>query len=188
MQQLPKRQLQEKMKMMEQQAKPLVNRVEASGLITLDLEKFGPVKEFVNFDLKDYLWQELVLREKEFRQAVKDYNWDEVKGKTILVFCSNDAIIPTWAFMLVTSHATEAGSEVFQGDKDQFLQMWFRERIAEINTDDYKGARIVVKGCSTNTVPQSAYLDLTAKLLPHVRSLMYGEPCSTVPVFKRKTQ
>lgn len=171
---------------MEQQAKPLINRVQASGLITIDLENYGPKHDIAGFDLSDYLWQGLVLKEKDFRAAVKEHDWSKYKDKTLLVFCSTDAIIPTWAYMLVASHAEEYAEDVFQGSKAAYLEWWFKNKIEQIDTDDYVDARIVVKGCSREAVPQSAYVTLVTRLQPVVKSLMYGEPCSTVPVYKKK--
>ena len=171
---------------MDQQTKPLVNRVQASGLITLDLETFGPQAVLHEFDLKQFLWQELVLREKEFRTALKEHDWSQYEGDTLLVYCSTDAIIPTWAYMLVASYGVDNNITVFQGTRSAFLESWYQEQIARIDAESYRDARIVVKGCGTETVPASAYSNLVIKLQPVVKSLMYGEPCSTVPVFKRR--
>ena len=165
----------------------LVNRVAKSGLITLKLEDFWPQQALAHFDLKDYLFMELILKEKDFRTALKEHDWSQYSGKTLLVYCSTDAIIPVWAYMLVASAAADAGAEVFLGEETAFLQNHFNQAIAALDVESYRDQRIVVKGCSDKEVPPSAYLEITAKLRPLVRSIMYGEPCSTVPIYKRPT-
>lgn len=165
---------------------PLVNRVAKSGLITIDLEQYYPKEEIAIFDMKDHLFQGLVLREKDFREVVKTYDWEKYKGKVLLVDCSNDAIIPVWAYMLVASAAAPYASEVFQGSKEEYLKMAYLRQLATINPEDYAGQRIVIKGCSNKPVPPAAYTELTRKLQPVAKSIMYGEPCSTVPIYKRK--
>lgn len=165
---------------------PLVNRVAKSGLITIDLEQYYPKEETAVFDLKDYLFQGLVLREKDFREAVKSHDWAQYEGKVLLVYCSTDAIIPVWAYMLVASAAAPYVAEVFQGSKEAYLKVAFLKQLASIHPEDYADQRIVIKGCSNKPVPPAAYAELTRKLQPYVRSIMYGEPCSTVPIFKKK--
>ena len=166
--------------------KPLVNRVAASGLITLNLEDFFPKEELVTFDLKDYLYMELILKEKDFRAALKEHDWEQYKGKNLVVFCSADAIIPVWAYMLVTVYATPFAKNVFQGTPEEFYKMAFQNALTELDEEKYTDKRIVIKGCGDKPVPPSAYVELTRKLQPHARSIMYGEPCSTVPIYKKK--
>ncbi|MEM7573420.1 MAG: DUF2480 family protein [Bacteroidota bacterium] len=168
-------------------ATELVNRVAKSGLITLKLEDFWPQQALDQFDLKDYLFMELILKEKDFRTAIKEHNWSQYQDKTLLVYCSTDAIIPVWAYMLVASAAVDAGAEVFLGQEEAFLQQHYSQAIAQIEVASYQDQRVVIKGCSDKEVPPSAYLEVTAKLRPYVRSIMYGEPCSTVPIYKRPT-
>ena len=165
---------------------PLVNRVAKSGLITIDLEQYFPKEETAVFDLKDHLFQGLVLREKEFREAVKNHDWSQYRNKVLLVYCSTDAIIPVWAFMLVASAAGPYASNVFQGTADEYLKFAFLKALEAIDPEDYVDKRIVIKGCSNKPVPPAAYSELTRKLQPVVKSIMYGEPCSTVPIFKKK--
>lgn len=166
--------------------KPLVNRVARSGLITIDLEEYAPKADVAHFDLREFLFQGLVLREKEFRQAMKEHDWSAYREKILLVYCSTDAIIPTWAFMLVTSKAIPFAQAVFHGDYSRYLEQHFRRVIENLDTAPFDDGLVVVKGCAREEVPASAYVMLQQKLQPVVRSLMYGEPCSTVPVFKRK--
>ena len=165
--------------------KPLINRVASSGLITINLEDFFPKEELIIFDLKDYLFMEMILKEKEFRVALKEHDWTQYKGKNLAVHCSTDAIIPVWAYMLVTAFAAPYASTVFQGDAETFYKVAFQKALVDLNGKDYEQKRIVIKGCSNKPVPPSAYVELTLKLQPYAQSIMYGEPCSTVPVFKR---
>lgn len=164
---------------------PLVNRVASSGLITINLEDYFPKGEIGTFDLKDYLFMELVLKEKAFRAALKAHDWSIYQDQNLLVFCSSDAIIPVWAYMLVAAYAEPFAKIVFQGDKETFLTSTYKEQIAQLDLKPYEGKRIVIKGCSQKPVPPSAYVALTNGLRPYAQSIMYGEPCSTVPIFKR---
>ncbi|RME00706.1 MAG: DUF2480 family protein [Bacteroidetes bacterium] len=165
---------------------PLVNRVAKSGLITIDLEQYFPKEEIAVFDLKDHLFQGLVLREKDFREAVKTHDWSQYRDKVLLVYCSADAIIPVWAFMLVASAAAPFARGVFQGSREEYLKFAFLKALESIDPEQYADKRIVIKGCSNKPVPPAAYAELTRKLQPVVKSIMYGEPCSTVPIFKKK--
>lgn len=165
--------------------KPLVNRVAASGLITLKLEEFFPQAELCTLDLKNYLFQELILREKDFREAMASHGWEQYRGKVLLVYCSTDAIIPMWAYMLVASLATPFASDVFQGTPDAYYQACFTQTLAALDLEPYRGQRIIIKGCSDKPVPAAAYVELTKRLLPLAKSIMYGEPCSTVPIYKK---
>ena len=164
---------------------PLVNRVAQSGLITFVLEDLAPDHEITSLDLAQFLWQGLVLREKEFRQALKEIEWSQYQGKTLCVYCGTDAIVPTWAFMLVAASSYDGTREVFFGNEEQYLTKWFAGKIANLDLEEYRDARIVVKGCAREKVPVSAYVDLVTRLQPVARSIMYGEPCSTVPIYKR---
>lgn len=163
----------------------LINRVAESGLITINLENFFPAEPLVSFDLKDYLFMELILKEKEFREALKAHDWTQYQGLNLLVHCSTDAIIPVWAFMLVTAYAEPYAKTVFQGTKEEFYKMAFARALDQIDAAAYLEQRVVIKGCSDKPVPPSAYVELTRKLRPYAQSIMFGEPCSTVPIFKR---
>lgn len=162
----------------------LVNRVAQSGLITLDLETYLPELPFEHFDLKDYLFQGLILREKDFRAALKTYDWSALEGKILLVYNTADAIIPMWAYMLISSYATPHVADLYQGDPDLFYDMWFRQVAQGLNVEDFRDKRIVIKGCGSGKVPASAYAYVTRSLRPVVKSIMFGEPCSTVPIYK----
>lgn len=165
--------------------KILVNRVAASGLITLNLESYFPTAEILSFDLKDYLFMGLILKEKDFREALAEHNWSQYQGKVLLVHCTTDAIIPMWAYMLVAAYAAPYAADIFQGNAEAYYQAAFQKAIAAIDPAQYAQQRIVIKGCSDKPVPASAYLEITRRLQPYAKSIMYGEPCSTVPIYKQ---
>ncbi len=162
----------------------IVNKVAQSGLITLNLENYLPKKETVLFDLKDFLFMELILKEKDFREALKNLNWQQYKDKNVALTCTADAVIPLWAYMLVTTYLQPVAADVYVGTADEMQKHLFLKSISAIDTAPYAGQRIVVKGCGDLPIGAFAYAELTRHLLPHVKSIMYGEPCSTVPVFK----
>lgn len=162
----------------------LVNRVAQSGLITLDLETFYPSEPIVSFDLKQYLFMEMILKEKDFREALEAHDWSQYTGQILAVYCSADAIIPMWAYMLVATHAAPFAADIVQATPEQVPEIIFSKKLAVLDIDQYEGKRMVIKGCSDKPVPPSAYLDITKRLRPIVKSIMFGEPCSTVPVFK----
>ncbi len=163
---------------------PIINKVAASGLITLDLEELYPQGERVVFDLKPLLWQEVAVKEAELRAFVKEHDWAQYTGKFVSVHCSADAIIPTWAYMLIATHLQPHAAFVTQGDAEALERAVFTRFVQQFDVAPWRGARVVVKGCSKLPVPLNAYVELAAKLLPVVKSLMFGEPCSTVPLFK----
>ncbi len=163
----------------------LVNKVANSKLKTINLEELYPQEEIVNFDIKDYLFQELILKEKDFRQALKEHDWEQYQDKILCVHCSTDAIIPVWAYMLVSSYAGQIAHTIYTGAHDQYLVNYYDQKLDDIDLSIYKDGLVVIKGCSNKPVPPSAYAKITALLKPYVKSLMYGEPCSTVPIYKR---
>jgi hypothetical protein len=164
---------------------PLVNRVANSGLITLKLEDFFPHTPLAHFDLKDYLFMGLILKEKDFREALSAHDWSQYAGKVLLVYCSADAIIPVWAYMLVASYAEPFAIDIFQGEEKSYYEVYFAQTLAQLDLSDYEDQRVVVKGCSDYPVPPAAYLEITRLLRPLARSIMFGEPCSTVPIYKK---
>ena len=164
----------------------LVNKVAESGIITLDLEKFYPSQELMELDLKDFLFMEMLLKEKDFREKLEAADWIQYNGKIVAVHCSTDAIIPMWAYMLVSSKLKGVASEVYFGNKSTAIEKAIEKNILSIHEEEYKDKRVVVKGCGEIEIPSSAYLMISQKLIPVVKSLMYGEPCSTVPVYKQK--
>jgi hypothetical protein len=163
----------------------IVNKVAASGLVTINLEEFYPAGDRVSIDLAEQLWQGLALREKDFRSWIQTHDWSQYQGKHVAVFCSVDAIIPAWAFMLVASALSDYAVTVVQGNRNELEEVLFRNVVDGLDLTAYQDKRCVVKGCSNLPVPQSAYTHLVVRLRPVVRSIMFGEPCSTVPVYKR---
>ena len=163
----------------------IVNKVAASGLVTIDLEELYPAEERASIDIKDQLWQGLALKEKDFREWIKTNDWSVYQDKFVAVFCSVDAIIPNWAFMLVASKLSGVAKRVVFGTPAMLEQIIFHDLIQSIPTENYRDARVVIKGCSDKPVPASAYLDLVNRIQPVAKSIMFGEPCSTVPVYKK---
>jgi hypothetical protein len=163
----------------------LVNKVANSGLVTINMEGWCPEGSLVSLDIKDFLFHGLILKEKEFRAAVKEKDWSLYEGQILCVFCSTDAIIPVWAFMLIAAATESIVKDLYWGTEDQFLSDHFRNIIHNMDISQYQDQRIVIKGCSQKPVPPSAYMDLTRRLKPFVQSILYGEPCSTVPVYKK---
>lgn len=164
---------------------PLINKVAQSSLKTINLEHYYPDHDMVAFDLKDYLFHGLILKEKDFRKALKEHDWDQYANKVILIDCSTDAIIPVWAYMLVASYAAGVAYDIYQGSKEEYLKIHYTKILETLDYQSHQEERIVIKGCSDRPVPPLAYAILTAKLKPYAQSIMYGEPCSTVPIFKR---
>ena len=165
----------------------IINKVSQSELITLDLEQFFPKEKIRIFDLKPFLFMELILREKDFRSALLITDWTIYKDEIVGIYCSADAVIPVWAYMLVTSYLQPYAKEVVMGDETAVLRQVITNRIQAVNTEEYKDRRIVVKGCGDRPVGDFAFLEITKLLRPVAKSIMYGEPCSTVPVFKAQS-
>jgi S-adenosylmethionine/arginine decarboxylase-like enzyme len=165
----------------------IINKVATSTLVTLDLEDvLDKNTERLTIDLAENLFQGLVLREKDFREFIKVHDWAIYNGAYVNVFCSADAIIPNWAYMLVASKLSSNAKNFVFGPTATLEQEILRQNIIQINSAKYQDAKIVIKGCSDLSEPEFAFFEITKKLAPVVSSIMYGEPCSTVPVFKKK--
>ena len=162
------------------------NKIAQSGLITLDLEEYYPEGEMVLFDIKDYLFEGLMLKEKPFREEMEKHDWTQYKGKHVGIYCSTDAIIPIWAFMLITVYLEPFAKTIVQGGENELNTMLFQKTLAEIDLEKFRDERVIIKGCSDKMVPLSAYTELTRLLKPIAKSIMFGEPCSTVPLFKKR--
>jgi len=162
------------------------NKVAESGLLTIDLASLLPSNEIILFDIKPYLFKELILKEKEFRASVLNIDWSIYQDKIVGIVCSADAIIPMWANMLIVSSLHPYAKAVYFGDENKVREQLLQDSISKINTDQYIDQRVVVKGCGETPIGESAYIAITQKLRPLVKSIMYGEPCSTVPVYKKK--
>lgn len=162
----------------------IINRVAESGIITIDLKDFYPKGEMAVLDIKSYLFKGLILKEKEFREALKQTDWHQYAGKYVALTNTADAIIPLWAYMLITSYLQPHAKEIAYGTEREFWDALLLKNIEQLDMEAYTGKRIVIKGCGEAVLPEAAYIAITKKLRPVVKSLMYGEPCSTVPVYK----
>jgi len=162
------------------------NKVSESGLVTLNLEEYFPKEEVVSFDLKPYLFMELLLKEKDFRQSLQDIEWAKFKDKIVAVNCSSDAIIPVWAYMLVAAALQPHAAAIVFGDSDKATQEVLLKNVFKIDLESFKDQRVVIKGCGELPISESVYMHVTFMLRPVVKSIMYGEPCSTVPVYKKR--
>lgn len=164
----------------------LVNKIAASGIITIDLETLVKSQEIIELDISQFLFRGLLLKEKDFRAELKTFDWSQFSGDIVAVYCSTDAIVAQWAYMLIANALTKEDVEFYYGSKDEVWNLLLLQSIKELATDDYEDKIVVIKGCGTRSLPNAAYLEVTKKLLPTVKSLMFGEPCSTVPVYKKR--
>lgn len=164
----------------------IINKVSESALITLNLEEYFPTDEIALFDMKDYLFMGLILKEKDFRESLKSLDLSKYTDKSVAVTCSTDAVIPIWAYMLVAASLQPVAKDIIFGTEEQLKNELLLKNIGRIKLDDFADKRVVIKGCGELPVGEAAYLEATRILRPVVKSIMYGEPCSTVPIFKRK--
>lgn len=165
----------------------IINKIAESGIITLDLEHYYPKAEVVDFDLKPFLFMEMIVKEKDFRAQLKDYDWASLSGKIVAVHCSVDTLIPNWAYMLIASYLDQIDCQCYMADMETAIERSVLENIQNsVDAKDYVEKRVVIKGCGAVEIPSAAYFAITKLLQPVVKSLMYGEPCSTVPVYKKK--
>jgi len=163
----------------------IVNRVAHSSLVTLNLEDYYHPGPRVVYDLKEHLFQGLILREKDFRDSLKQEDWSKYKDQNVAVICSADAIIPQWAYMLIAVHLEPYANMVVFGDLQALEQTLFQNALASIDLGLYKDAKIVIKGCGEIPIPEFAYVEISRLLRPVAASIMYGEPCSTVPIYRK---
>jgi hypothetical protein len=164
----------------------IINRVANSSIINFDLEEYYDKNERVLFDIKDNLFNGFVLKEKDFRTFVKENDWTKYQDKNVAIICSVDAIVPTWAYMLLVSAIEPFAKNVIFGSLDKLEQFLFQNALAQIDLKAFEGERIIIKGCGRYPVPEFAYVEITRLLKPVAKSIMYGEACSAVPVFKAK--
>lgn len=172
----------------EDMAEEIINKVSLSALVTLDLEAFYPTENIRIFDLKPFLFMELILKEKDFRAALQALDWSGYQDEIVGVCCSADAVIPVWAYMLVTSYLRPFAKDILMGDEAAVLRQWITTRIQQLDLSEYTNKRVVVKGCGDKKIGDFAYLEITKLLRPVAKSIMYGEPCSTVPIYKAPTK
>jgi Protein of unknown function (DUF2480) len=163
----------------------IVNKIAQSGLITIDLGELYPEGKRITIDIKDQLFMEQILREKDFREYIKAHDWSQYQDAYVALTCSADAIIPDWAWMLLASALQPFAKKIVFGSQELLETVLLDEIIATIDLTKYNDARIIIKGCSDKPIPKTAYVELTRKLQPLALSIMYGEPCSTVPVYKK---
>lgn len=164
----------------------LVNKVSASGLVSLDLEDYYPKQDIATFDLKDHLFMGLILKEKDFREALKNLDWSVYRDSFVTITCSADAIIPSWAYMLVASYLQPVAKDILVGTTEEMIKHLMLKNLNNLPISEYTDQRVVIKGCGDLAVGDFAYAEITKLLLPVAKSIMYGEPCSTVPIYKRK--
>lgn len=164
----------------------IINRVASSKLIVVDLEDYYPKGKRTVLDIKNWLFQELVLREKDFRETVKHHDWSQYQDDFVALTCTSDAIVPAWAFMLLTMHLEPYAKKVVIGSLDQLETSIYQEIIQNLDVSEFQDKPLIIKGCANKPVPANAYILLSQKLRPIARSIMYGEACSSVPLYKRK--
>lgn len=164
----------------------IINKVAESGIITLDLSHYLPAETQISaFDLKPFLFREMILKEKDYRAALQTHDWEQYRNKHIAVHCSIDAIIPVWAYMLAASYLQPVAASVLFGTMEELKKNLLLAQIANLPIEEYTDKRVVIKGCGDTPIPDAAYVAITEHLRPVVKSIMYGEPCSTVPIYKK---
>ncbi|MFP5040738.1 DUF2480 family protein [Parasediminibacterium sp. JCM 36343] len=163
----------------------ITNKVAESGIVTLNLEEFYPKGEITTFDLKEYLFMGLILKEKDYRAALQTTDWSKYQDKYVAITCTADAIIPMWAYMLAANYLQPIAKDVSFGNEAQLVTNIITKNLASFDGEAYADKRVVVKGCGEIAIPETAYVEITAKLRPFAKSIMYGEPCSTVPIYKK---
>lgn len=163
----------------------IVNRVANSGLVTVDLEDYLPKEEIAVFDLKDHLFRGLILKEKDFRETLKNLDWEIYRDKYLAITCSTDAIIPMWAYMLITSNVQPIAKDVYVGTAQEMKKHLVLKNLQTINANGFADQRVIVKGCGDHPIDNAAYAEITKILRPVAKSIMYGEACSNVPIYKK---
>ena len=164
----------------------IVNRVANSALITIDLTDYAPKDTIAILDAKDFLFEGIILKEKEFRNTLKEFDFSVYADKIVALYCSSGAIVPMWAFMLLTSYLNNSASKIYFGTKEEVFQKIFSDNIDAIDATEFENKKVIVKGCGQVPLTETLYISITKKLQNTVSSLMFGEACSAVPVFKKK--
>jgi len=167
-------------------SKEIVNKVANSALITIDLTDYAPKETIAILDVKDFLFEGIILKEKTFRNTLKEFDFSVYTDKIVALYCSSDAIVPMWAFMLLTSYLNNSASEIYFGKKEEVFQKIFSDNIDAIDATEFENKKVIVKGCGQVPLTETLYIAITKKLQNTVSSLMFGEACSAVPVFKKK--
>lgn len=166
-------------------AQEIVNRVEQSGLVSLDLGDFYPKENILTLDIKPWLFQGLLLKEKDFRQHLSTHNWEQYQDKMVNVICSSDAIIPNWAYMLLAVELQKVALDFASDGEEALITRGYIRNFDKANFQEYEDARIIMKGCGFGPTPPTVFMEATRRLKPLAKSIMFGEPCSTVPVYKK---
>ncbi len=164
----------------------IVNRVASSALITFDLEDYYPEGQRIILDIKDWLYEGIVLKEKDFRTYVADHSWEQYQDAYVALHCSTDAIVPAWAFMLITTKLQPYAKQIVLGDRVLLETVLYSAVLETLNISSFEGKSVIIKGCSHKPVPENAYIWATQKLQGVAKSIMYGEACSSVPLYKKK--
>ena len=164
----------------------IINKVANSGLVTIDLEDFLPKEKVEAFDLKEHLFKGLILKEKDFREALKNFDWEIYRNRYVAITCTADAIIPLWAYMLVTAYVQPIAKDVYAGTVEEMKKNVCLKNMSTIKFEEFAGQRIIVKGCGDQQVDSTIYAEITKQLRPLAKSIMYGEACSNVPIFKAR--
>ena len=164
----------------------IVNKVANSALITIDLTDYAPKETIVILDIKNFLFKGIILKEKDFRNTLKEFDFSVYADKIVALYCSSDAIVPMWAFMLLTSYLNNSASKIHFGTKEEVFQKIFSDNIDAIDATEFENKKVIVKGCGQVPLTETLYIAITKKLQNTVSSLMFGEACSAVPVFKKK--
>lgn len=167
-------------------AEDIINRVTNSKLVTIDLEDYYPEGKRIVFDIKDWLFKELILKEKEFRTSVNEHDWSQYQDSFVALTCSSDAIIPSWAYILISTNLAGIANKIVVGSISGLETSIFQDIINNLDVTEYQDMPVIIKGCSTKQIPETTYVQLVSKLTPIARTIMFGEACSTVPLFKRK--
>lgn len=167
-------------------AEDIINRVTNSKLVTIDLEDYYPEGKRIVFDIKDWLFKELILKEKEFRAHVVEHDWTQYQDSFVALTCSSDAIIPSWAYILISTNLAGIAKKIVVGNVLGLETSIFQDIINNLDVTEYQDKPVIIKGCATKQIPETTYVQLVSKLTPIARTIMYGEACSTVPLFKRK--
>ncbi len=162
------------------------NKVAESGLLTIDLEAYYPKADIKIFDIKDYLFMGLIVKEKDFRLALQNLDVEAYRNTYVAVTCTADAIIPMWVYMLIAGTLQPVARDVIFGDEKTAINIIFIKNLSRLNAEEYADKRVVVKGCGDVQIPETAYLEITNLLRPYAKTIMYGEPCSTVPIYKKR--
>ena len=162
------------------------NKIANSGLISIDLTDYYVSGERVEYDLKQNLFKQMILKEKEYRAFIKQHDWTQYKGKHVALHCSVDAIVPSWAYLLLTTALMPFAKTIVYGSLEQLEIIIYEQKIDQLNFLEFQDKRVIVKGCSDVFIPTQAYVKFITKLQPVAKSIMFGEACSTVPLYKRK--